>query len=136
MDLLRHMTHAFTSEPTEDRAVFEARFYRSYRLLHHIASRILDGPERIDAAIENCWRTASQCQSRFEYEGDFRSWLLRLLIDEALLVRECQQTSNRDRLGESNPVEVSRQEDTRRADSNTCTHNHNQESGFCTALEL
>jgi hypothetical protein len=45
-----------------------------------MASRILAEPETIDAAIKNCWRAASRHRPRFEYEGEFRSWLLRLLM--------------------------------------------------------
>ena len=71
-----------------------------YRLLHHIASRILAGPDLIDAAIENCWRAASRHQPEFEYEGEFRSWLFRLLIDKALILRYHRQASNPDRLRE------------------------------------
>ena len=37
-------------------------------------------------AILNCWRTASRNPPHFEYEGSFRSWLVRVLIDEALAI--------------------------------------------------
>jgi hypothetical protein len=30
-----------------------------------------------------CWLTASRNPPRFEYEGEFRRWLVRVLIDEA-----------------------------------------------------
>jgi hypothetical protein len=73
----------------EDPAEFGARFSRCHRLLHFIACRVLGGPEQADEAIENCRRTASRNLRRFEYEGAFRSWLVSVLIDEALaLLRE------------------------------------------------
>lgn len=76
----------------EDPTVFHARFWRCYRLLELIAGRILGGPERVGDAIENCRRRASSHPPRFEYEGAFRSWLLRVLMDEALAVlRERQE---------------------------------------------
>jgi DNA-directed RNA polymerase specialized sigma24 family protein len=75
----------------EDPAVFDYRFWRCYRMLHFIACRILGGPERAAEAIGNCWRTASRHPPRFEYEGEFRGWLLRVLIDEALILRRNQQ---------------------------------------------
>lgn len=72
----------------EDPAVFRARFWRCHRLLHFIACRVLGGSEWADDAVENCWLTASLSSPRFECEGEFRRWLLRVLIDEALTIRE------------------------------------------------
>jgi DNA-directed RNA polymerase specialized sigma24 family protein len=70
----------------EDSTLFDVRFWRSYRLLHFIACRILHDPEQAKKAVENCRHSASASASRFEYEGAFRSWLARVLIDEALLL--------------------------------------------------
>ena len=79
-----------TSEE-EQSAIFVRRFLRSYRLLHFIARRVLGNEERAPIAVQNCWRTASHNPPHFEYEGAFRSWLVRVLIDEALAVlRESQ----------------------------------------------
>jgi DNA-directed RNA polymerase specialized sigma24 family protein len=78
----------------EDPIIFRARFWRSSRILHIIACRILDEPEQAKKAVENCWHSASAHAPRFEYEGAFRSWLVRVLIDEALvLLAEKQQCS-------------------------------------------
>jgi DNA-directed RNA polymerase specialized sigma24 family protein len=74
------------NSPKEDPFVFEGRFSRSYRLLHFIAGRVLGGTERAEEAVDNCWITASRNPPRFFYEGEFRSWLLRVLIDEALAI--------------------------------------------------
>jgi DNA-directed RNA polymerase specialized sigma24 family protein len=71
--------------------LFESRFWRSHRLLHLIACRILDDQEKAKSAVQNCWRSASVRAPQFEYEGAFRSWLVRILIDEALLLRESGQ---------------------------------------------
>jgi DNA-directed RNA polymerase specialized sigma24 family protein len=76
-----------------DSALFDKRFWDCYRLQHFIACRILDDPEQAKKAVENCWHSASARAPYFEYEGAFRSWLLRVLIDEALLLlRQRQQT--------------------------------------------
>jgi DNA-directed RNA polymerase specialized sigma24 family protein len=77
----------------EDPAEFNARFWRCYRLLHFITCRVLGGPERAEEAIDNCWHTASRHAPRFEYEGAFRSWLVRVLIDEALALLPKRQQS-------------------------------------------
>src|SRR5215469_11302146 len=78
----------------EDPAVFHARFWRFYRLQHFIACRVLGNPERADDAIDNCWRRASRNAPRFEYEGAFRSWLIRVLIDEALAILSDDKETN------------------------------------------
>jgi len=67
-------------------AVFEARFSRCREMLHFLACRVLGSPERADDVVENCRVTASQNPPTFEYEGAFRSWLVRILIDEALVI--------------------------------------------------
>lgn len=67
-------------------AVFDARFSRCRRLLSFIAGRVLGGNEGVEEAVANCWLRASRNPPRFAYESAFRSWLLRVLIDEALAV--------------------------------------------------
>jgi hypothetical protein len=37
-------------------------------------------------AVQNCLRAASDRVPRFESEGAFRSWLVRVLIDEAVIL--------------------------------------------------
>jgi DNA-directed RNA polymerase specialized sigma24 family protein len=75
----------------EGPAIFRARFSHSYQLLDVIACRVLGSAERADDAIANCWLRASRNPPRFESEGAFRSWLVRVLIDEALaILREAQ----------------------------------------------
>ena len=75
----------------EHPAVFAERFTRSYRLLHFIAYRVLGDSDYVRLAIQKCRRTASRNPPHFQYEGAFRSWLVRVLIDEALVIlRESQ----------------------------------------------
>jgi DNA-directed RNA polymerase specialized sigma24 family protein len=78
----------------EDPVVFRARFWRFYRLQYFIACRVLGGPERADDAIDNCWLRASRNPPRFKYEGAFRSWLIRVLIDEAVAIRDHDEETN------------------------------------------
>lgn len=66
--------------------IFDDWFSRCYKLLHFIAGRILGSPEEAALAVQNCWLTASRNPRIFDCEGEFRSWLLRVLIDEALLI--------------------------------------------------
>jgi DNA-directed RNA polymerase specialized sigma24 family protein len=76
----------------EDSALFDLRFQSCGRLMHFVANRILDDPEQAKKAVENCWHAASDGTLHFELEGAFRSWLVRVLIDEALLLLRKQQT--------------------------------------------
>jgi len=72
--------------PQEHLVVFEDRFSRCCPLLEFLACRILGGHEDVEMAVQNCRIAASRNPPRFEYEGAFRSWLVRVLIDEALAI--------------------------------------------------
>src|SRR5215469_488275 len=79
----------------EDPSIFAQRFSRSYRLLRLVACRVLGDEEIVPLAIKNCWRSASRNPPYFEYEGAFRSWLVRVLIDEALVIlRKCPRPAH------------------------------------------
>lgn len=82
------------SSAEDETQEFHKRFLRSRGLLCLIASRVLDGGEGVDEAVENCFLTAIRNPQEFESEGSFRSWLLRILIDEALqILRQKNSTS-------------------------------------------
>lgn len=83
---------------TEDPEIFYARFWRCYRLLHFLACRVLGSSERAYDAVENCWLAASRNPPRFEYESAFRSWVARVLIDEALALRRQEEGNAQDNL--------------------------------------
>lgn len=78
--------------PSQDTAleslqIFNARFHRCRNLLVSVASRVLTRQESTEEAIYNCWRVASRNPPRFEHEGAFRGWLVRVLLDQALVIR-------------------------------------------------
>ncbi|HTW22467.1 MAG TPA: hypothetical protein VMD78_02645 [Candidatus Baltobacteraceae bacterium] len=70
----------------EDSRIFYGRFMRGRGLLHMVACRVLGDPEKADLAVENTWWTASHAGQSFEREGAFRSWLIRILLDEAFAI--------------------------------------------------
>jgi RNA polymerase sigma-70 factor, ECF subfamily len=107
----------------EDTAVFQVRFSRCHRLLHFIAARILRSPEKVDHAIENCWRTASRNPPRFKHESAFRSWLLRVLINEALEIRR----QNED------PIQLRTSLERIRAAKTPCNHIRDAKHGIVSA---
>jgi len=73
---------------------FDARFSRCYNLLHFIARRILGNSEDVQVVVESCRISASKSSLEFEQEGAFRSWLVRVLIDEALAVLRKNRAGN------------------------------------------
>jgi DNA-directed RNA polymerase specialized sigma24 family protein len=80
----------------ERKTTFELQFSRSRRLLHFVARRILKCVEDADEAVKNCRLTASRHTPRFSSEGAFKSWLVRILIDEAtLLLRQKENNSSK-----------------------------------------
>jgi DNA-directed RNA polymerase specialized sigma24 family protein len=77
--------------------MFNAWFSRCRGALHFTACRVLGGAERAELAVQNCWLKASRSPRTFDREGAFRSWLLRILIDEASTLRQ-QATTRTNRL--------------------------------------
>jgi DNA-directed RNA polymerase specialized sigma24 family protein len=55
-------------------------------MLYFIACRILTSVDAAEKAVRNCHRTASRDCPQFQNEGAFKSWLVRILIDEATLL--------------------------------------------------
>jgi DNA-directed RNA polymerase specialized sigma24 family protein len=79
-------------ESSEDiQSTFELQFSRSCELLHFIACRILNCVQEAEQAVKNCRLAASRNPPRFSSEGAFRSWLVRILIDEATLLLRTKQ---------------------------------------------
>ena len=80
----------------ERRSTFELQFSRSRRLLYFVARRILKCVEEAEEAVKNCRLTASRNPPRFSSDGAFKSWLVRILIDEAtLLLRQKESNSSK-----------------------------------------
>jgi DNA-directed RNA polymerase specialized sigma24 family protein len=74
------------SQKNQNRVSFYDRFSRCRSLLRVMTVRILGGAERVEEAMRNCYATASRNPPKFRSEGAFRCWLIRILIDEALLI--------------------------------------------------
>jgi DNA-directed RNA polymerase specialized sigma24 family protein len=65
---------------------FDILFSRYRRALSLVAYRVLGNHEDAEDAVQNCLRTAADKVPWFEHEGAFRCWLVRVLIDEAVLL--------------------------------------------------
>jgi DNA-directed RNA polymerase specialized sigma24 family protein len=79
-----HETELSTFREHQDE--FDTSFWRCRRTLHFIAFRIVGGNDGAECAVSNCWRRASRHRPSFDGEGMFRSWLMRILINEALAI--------------------------------------------------
>jgi hypothetical protein len=77
----------------ENEIFFDQRFSRCRKLLYFVAHRILNCAEEAEAAVKNCRLTASRNLQKFQSEGAFKSWLVRILIDEATLLRGKESNS-------------------------------------------
>lgn len=116
-----------TKRREEDPVVFQLRFWRTYRMLHFIACRVLGGTEWAEEAVENCWYTASQEPPHFEYESEFRSWLLRVLIDAALALRHQPQQMPKPSVSrDAVPAEALPPDAMRNIERNLSTHGQSQ----------
>jgi hypothetical protein len=69
-------------------------FSRYRHVLSLVAYRVLGNHAEAERAVQNCLLTVSDNIPKFEHEGVFRCWLVRVLIDEAVTIL-AKQTSMR-----------------------------------------
>jgi hypothetical protein len=86
LDLESHEAVPVWKGSARERMSLYVRALRYRRLLHLVAHRVLGNPDRANIAVENCLLAASRHVRAFDCEGAFRSWLVRLAIDEALAI--------------------------------------------------
>jgi len=59
-------------------------FSRYHRFLHFLACRVLGGREDAQDVVQNCLLRAVRNLQQFNNDGAFRSWLARILVNEAI----------------------------------------------------
>jgi RNA polymerase sigma-70 factor, ECF subfamily len=69
-----------------DRNALEILFSRYRPILYRLAQRILRNHEESEDAVQNCSLVAFRKMESFKYEGAFRSWLARILVNEAITI--------------------------------------------------
>ena len=69
-----------------DPNAFEILFSRYRPILYRLAQRILRNHEEAEDAVQNCSLAAFCKMGSFKYEGAFRSWLARILVNEAITI--------------------------------------------------
>jgi len=75
-----------TAISEELQQTLDPRLTRYRGLLYFVASRVLNGREGAEEAVDNCLAIAAVAAPAFASKGAHRSWLLRLVIDEALCI--------------------------------------------------
>jgi DNA-directed RNA polymerase specialized sigma24 family protein len=74
------------SDSQGNREASDALFLRYRSVLSLVAYRVLGDHKQAEDAVQRCLQSSFCNVSRFENEGAFRSWLVRVLIDEAFLI--------------------------------------------------
>ena len=69
-----------------DQEALDFLFTRYRRLLYDLARRILRNHEEAEDAVQNCLLLGYRNLSNVNCEGSFRSWLVRILVNEALAI--------------------------------------------------
>jgi RNA polymerase sigma-70 factor (ECF subfamily) len=69
-----------------NRDAFEILFSRYRPILYRLAQRILRNHEESEDAVQNCSLAAFRKLKGFKYEGAFRSWLVRILVNESITI--------------------------------------------------
>jgi DNA-directed RNA polymerase specialized sigma24 family protein len=82
------------SNPQKNLEGLDILFSRYRRALSVVAHRVLGSHEGAEDAVQNCLRTAADNVPRFEHEGAFRCWLVRVLIDEAVILLNKQSVAH------------------------------------------
>jgi DNA-directed RNA polymerase specialized sigma24 family protein len=74
-------------ESLEHPIVFVERFWQWRDSLFVVACRVLGDAKAATDTVEACFRNACQRPPKFQSDGAFGSWLLRVLLDEAFQAR-------------------------------------------------
>src|SRR5215510_7264560 len=70
----------------ENRKNFDRQFSRCKSMLKQIAERVLNGTEGVEEAMQRSYAAAASQRRRFRSEGEFRRWLVRTMLNEALMI--------------------------------------------------
>jgi RNA polymerase sigma-70 factor, ECF subfamily len=69
-----------------DQDAWSMLFSRYHRFLYSLACRTLGGRDDADDAVQNCLVQALRNLQQFNNAGAFRSWLARILVNEAIVL--------------------------------------------------
>jgi RNA polymerase sigma-70 factor, ECF subfamily len=81
-----HDDHLIVNGLGGDHEAFNVLFSRYRQLLYRVAYRVLHNHEEAEDAVQNCLLLAYSKLEEFKHAGAFRSWLVRILINEAVSI--------------------------------------------------
>jgi DNA-directed RNA polymerase specialized sigma24 family protein len=84
------------SKKQEQRAEFEGRYSRCSNSLYFLAWGVLGNVAEAERALENCYRKASRELRRFSSDGEFGSWMIRMLLNEIVDVANSRKEEYRE----------------------------------------
>jgi RNA polymerase sigma-70 factor (ECF subfamily) len=99
--------HLISKSLSGDREASNVLLSRYRQLLYRLAHRVLRNHEDCEDAVQNCLLLAFSKLSAFKHEGAFRSWLARILFNEAVSIlrqRRHQATNSVERISSDQPV--------------------------------
>ena len=70
----------------QQKTEFEGRFSRCRNSLYFLAWGALGNVAEAEQAMQNCYQKAIREPRRFSSDGEFGSWMIRMLIDEIVEV--------------------------------------------------
>jgi len=70
-----------------NREALDTLFSRYHSLLHAVAYRVLGNREEAQDAVQNGLLLAFSNLQQFKYEGAFRGWLVRIIVNEAITLK-------------------------------------------------
>jgi RNA polymerase sigma factor (sigma-70 family) len=76
-----------------DEEALNELFSRYYKFLYYLACRVLGGREDAQDAVQNCMLRAVCSLQQFNNDGAFRSWLARILVNEAITLLRKRRSS-------------------------------------------
>jgi len=68
------------------RRELDQQFLRCQGMLKQIAEQVLDGTEEVEEAMRRSYAAAGSHRHRFGCDGEFRRWLVRSVLHEALTI--------------------------------------------------
>ena len=76
----------------ENQEYFDGQFWRYKGLLRQIAERVLSGDENVEKAMQRSYAATADQRRRFKSDGEFRRWLVRTVLNEALVILHDKET--------------------------------------------
>jgi DNA-directed RNA polymerase specialized sigma24 family protein len=72
--------------PANQKQELDAQFARCIASLRLVAGRVLRGDDDVEEAMRRSYLAAANTRQRLENDGEFRRWLVRTVLNQALMI--------------------------------------------------